>query len=529
MTAQPGGTSGGQRRLWLGIGGCVILAICLGLAGAAAGAVWFSQRNQARAAEPAVEYILDASPRMSLPAEGADTSRLAVAQGVLAEIVRPADPEVTAGLRVFGSGALPEACQDTDLLVPLGPARQGEISDRLLALQSGAAADAAMAEAMIAAIRDLAEPRGPHTLVVVTGGADSCNPEAGEVIAREAERAGIELQLFVVGYQVADADAEAIKGTVEESAGTYLAALTEEDLRAILEAIQAYVDDGTTALLDQVVALATPEILATVVAGGGFTPIAPVPTLPGEATAGPGEATPVPGEATPGPDATVAVGPTAEPTSDGLAGYDSQTACDHPYFPLRQGATWTYSSEFGGYTWTVTEVTGDLENATATLQMAVTDATITYHWNCSAEGVVSYDFGNIAISSAEGDMSMNIISTEGAWLLPPDQMEEGATWTHSYEIEMSMPAEGGGGTITSQSTQNFTAGGLETSETEAGSFETLRVDSTAVNTVSFPGFPGTTSTSTSTFWLARGVGIIRSESVSEGSSSSSVLVSYSIP
>jgi hypothetical protein len=526
MTDQPPASPApaNRRPLLFGLGGCALLALCLALAGGVSALGYFlSQRGAGRAPQPAVEYIMDASPRMALPAEGSDASRLAVAQGVLAEIVRPADPTVTAGLRVFGSGALPEACQDTDLLVPLATANQGAISDRLLALQSGAAADAALAEAMIAAIRDLAEPRGPHTLVVVTGGADSCNPESGELIAREAERAGIELKLFVVGYQVSDAEGEAIKGAVEESAGTYLAALTEEQLRAILEAIQAYVDNGTTAELERIQALATPETLATAVAVIQTTPSGP------QATPAPGEATPAPGEATPEPGATPGTGASPQPTAGSLADYPAQTACDHPYFPLRQGATWTYSSEFGNYTWTVTDVTGDLDNATATLQMAFTEGTLTYHWNCSSEGVVSYDYGNMAVSGAEGAMDFEIISTEGAFLLPADQMEAGASWTHSYEVQMSMPGEAGGLTVTSQTAQQFTASGVETMESEAGSFETLRVDGTATFTISFPGLPATNSDSSSTYWLAYGVGMIRADSTSAGESSSSVLVSYSIP
>lgn len=510
MTTQIEGTSSRPRRTWPIVVGCAALVVCLGLAGiAGAGALWFSRRAAGSDRQPAVEYILDASPRMALPAQGAQASRLIVAQGVLAEIVRPADPGVSAGLRVFGSGALPDACRDTDLLVPLGTANQGEISDRVQALQAGAAADAAMAEAMVAAIRDLADPSGPHTLVVVTGGADSCNPEAGELIAREAERAGIDLQLFVVGYQVSDEDAAAIKGTVEESAGTYLAALTEDDLRAILEAIQAYIDEGTTALLEQVQALATPEALATAVAAGGFTPAPPQPTAQASEAA------------------TAERGvPTAAPTAGGTAGYEAQSACDHPYFPLRQGATWTYSSEFGGYTWTVTEVSGDLQNATATMQMTVRDETITYHWNCSAEGVGSFDFGNVAMSSADGSVQMDIVSSEGAWLLPADEMEAGASWTHTYSLRMT---SSDGLVVTSEASQSFTAAGLETTETEAGSFETLRVDGTAVYTTSMAGLTAASIDSTMTHWLAYGIGIVRSDSVTSGSASSAVLVSYSIP
>jgi hypothetical protein len=196
---------------------------------------------------------------------------------------------------------------------------------------------------------------------------------------------------------------------------------------------------------------------------------------------------------------------------------------------LRQGATWTYSSEFGNYTWTVTEASGDLDNATATLQMTFSEGTFTYHWTCTSEGVVSYDYGNAAFSSAEGAVDFQIISTEGAFLLPADQMEEGASWTHSYEVQMSMPGEAGGMTITSQSSQQFTASGVETQASEAGSFETLRVDGSATFTVSFPGLPAINSDSTNTYWLAYGVGMIRSESTAAGESSSAVLVSYSIP
>jgi len=49
--------------------------------------------------------------------------------------------------------------------------------------------------------------------------------------------------------------------------------------------------------------------------------------------------------------------PTPTPSGGGL------NACDHPYFPMRTGATWTYSTEGGPMTWTVTGVSGDTTNA----------------------------------------------------------------------------------------------------------------------------------------------------------------------
>ncbi|MEP7358958.1 MAG: hypothetical protein ABI847_17040 [Anaerolineales bacterium] len=245
-------------RRWLPFAiGCAAL-LAGGLVAALAAGGFLLLRSRAQTGTPSVEYILDASPRMTEGSAG--ETRLSQAQGVLAEIVRPADAKVTAGLRVFGTGAQTSLCQDSDLLVPLAPASQGVISDRLVALTAGAGADAALAEAMVAAIRDLAGTTGPHSLVVVTGGADSCNPEAGQLIAAEAKKAGIKLDLFVVGFQVSDEDAAAIKGVVDEtSGGTFLTAADTDELRRTLAAIQAHVDaPGTTTVA---------EVAATVGAG----------------------------------------------------------------------------------------------------------------------------------------------------------------------------------------------------------------------------------------------------------------------
>lgn len=185
------------------------------------------------------------------------STRLALAQAVLAEVIRPAEPSLTAGLRVFGSGAQLAACQDTDLLVPLALANQALIADRLGTLQAGAAADAALGQAMLAAIGDLAGKRGPHTLVVVTGGTDTCNVEAGKLLAQEADRAGIDLELFVVGYQVPETETQAIRGIVDDAGnGTYLGAQDKDQLRGLLLSIQAHVDKPNVVTVADILATA---------------------------------------------------------------------------------------------------------------------------------------------------------------------------------------------------------------------------------------------------------------------------------
>jgi hypothetical protein len=243
MTGRPSPTRQ-PNPLIASLASCLVVVVTgLACAGVVAGGYYLYSRR-ALPTQPAVEYILDASPRMAEPAQIDGGTRLGVAQGVLAEIVRPADPKLTAGLRVFGTGALPQACQDTRLVVPLAIAVQAQISTQLLGLTTGPSADAAVGEAMVSAIRDLGTTLGPHTLVVVTGGDDSCNPEAGQLIAAEAARAGIRLQLFVVGYQVPDDQGDAIKGLVDDAGGgAYINTHTKAELEQVLAAIQHHVDN----------------------------------------------------------------------------------------------------------------------------------------------------------------------------------------------------------------------------------------------------------------------------------------------
>lgn len=448
--------------MYLGLGGCVLVALCACIVAAGIAGVLYYRSTRLVAAEPAAEYILDASPRMDLPTAGG--TRLAVARGVLAEIIRPAEASVTAGLRVFGSGANTEACRDTNLIVALAPASQALIADQLLGLSTGKAADAALAEAMIAAIKDLAAKKGPHSLVVVTGGQDSCNPEAGQLIAQEATRAGIQLQTFVIGFEVPESESVAIKGLVDPaSGGQYIDAPDEASLRAAVQKIQNQIDRPAT--------------------------------------------------------------------QSQHGNYASQTACDHPYFPLRPGNTWTYQGQDTTMTWTVNNVTGDLSNATADMTMDIgQNATFNLQWSCSASGIDSYEFGTLAMAGLGNMGKYSVRSHSGAFLLPPDQLTPGATWDNAYTIDFTIDT-GGVGTFTStvDAADSYIAGVVESITTAAGTFDALRVDSTGTTTTTTTGgVGGGTFNTANTFWYQYGVGLAKFTSTSDSSTSTTELVSYSV-
>jgi hypothetical protein len=512
------------RRRWLIalLGALALLCLCLAGIGIAGG-YYYWRTGEPDLAGNGVEYVLDVSSRMELPAEGSDGSRLVVARNVMAEVVRPSRAEVAA-LRLFGSGATAPACQDTNLVVPLAPANQARIAQELEAVAAGQAPDSALAEAMIAAIRDLSAVDGPRSLVVVTGGHDSCQAEAGRLVAEEAARAAIDLRTFVIGFQVPAGEAEAIKEMVAVTQDAlYLDAPDEASLVAALETVQAYVDDPSRATLAAVQQIAADP------------PIAEPPATTPVAAATPVNAVSE-SEATPPPAATTPPTPVVVSTPDAIDGYQPHSACDHPYFPLREGATWTYALQSAGepysWTWTVMEVSGDLAAATAVVQADFDqEFHVTYTWECTEEGVFSFDYGSVGFEAFDLEgitFTFDVVENEGVMLPRPQEFVPGATWRNNYTVESSFAIEGQSFSSTTQNSGSYTAAAYETITVRAGTFEALRVDGRSSTTTTVFG-QSSSSSSTSTQWYAYGVGWVRTSDSGPDGASTMELVSYRIP
>jgi hypothetical protein len=472
------------KRLKLPLLLAALLTLFLCLAGLTAGGLFLLRRQGQQ--ERAILYVLDVSQRMALPAAGAEGSRLEVARNVLAEVIRPADPEFTAGLRVFGSGAVADHCADTQLLVSPAAGAEAEIAGSLDTLEAGGNADAPLGQAMIAAIRDLKDGRGRPILVVVTGGEDSCAPDAVELLAREAEAAGFELQTFVVGFAVGADQAEAIRDLIAGlDGGQYLEAADAERLAAILGAIHDLAG-GTATLADVLFA-----------AGSGIGQ--PEPTLRPTWTATPptgptGAATTLP----PLPTAAVATA-TPSPT----AAHVAQSACDHLYYPLRLGSRWEserHETLSTAGSWReVTEVTaldGDRSSATAILTVAGVDNT-TREIICR-DGALYLDGG------------------EDLYLPPAGELAAEAAWGWSDEAALEYEID-------------CRAGPSETVTTPAGAFEAIRVDCLASWVVL-----GSRDSQEKTLWYAPRVGEVRAvwtitTQAGDSFAGESFLIDYEIP
>ena len=472
-------------------GGCVLAFLCSAVV--VAGVWLYSQPGEAPD-EPAVEYVLDVSPRMALPSEDGTATRLAVARSALAETVRPANASTMAGLRIFGGGVAADACQDTDLIVPLAVANQSNISDKLSIVRVGASPQSALVQALLSALRDLAPAAGPKTVVVVTGGSDSCSAQAEALLAEEGRRSSVRLHVFVIGYMVLPHEAEALRGLVEATgSGTYIEVGSASMLLAVLKAVQDYVDYPGDTPPD--------DVLATVAANKTDAPPSPPPVT------------------------NTAAIPSAVPSATVVDTDPSAGSCDHPYFPLRSGATWTFASAEGSHTFAVTSVSGGEMSATATM---LRDGTDTITWECTAEGLAVYT-GLGGLNGVDPQsVGWDFMERSGVWLPPPGDVTVGATWTFRYAFE-EVPSTGSTLIGYYDLVQNFHAVGFEDVSVNGEALPALRVDSTLVLTPrDYP--PGTGQ---DRYWFVHGIGPVRVEQTREFSTGPSTetfeLVDYAIP
>ncbi len=188
---------------------------------------------------------------------------------------------------------------------------------------------------------------------------------------------------------------------------------------------------------------------------------------------------------------------------------DSQE-CDNPFYPVSDGATWTYSLSSGDSAVHTLSV-DDGGSFVISVQSASTSASIT--GQCSPEGIVLMDSpGSLTSVSGENGSAGLITVNESGVTLPKD-IGIGQTWTQSISMDTSM----GKSTIDSE----YTAVGFENITVPAGEFYVLKVEQNATvkilqQSIAMHGFQ----------WYAEGVGVVKS--AMDGAPSAE-LVSYDIP
>lgn len=193
----------------------------------------------ARAEDPAkVLLLLDVSGSMNEKISSGGT-KFAAAKRALKQVADalPAGTEV--GLRVYGSEIAepkaenPKACQDTELVLPIGPLDRTTMYRAVDSFQ--AVGETPIAYSLGKAVDDLGDS-GRRVLVLISDGEESCAGDPCPVARKLADK-GVDLQFNAVGLDVSSKARKQLKCIADAGNGSYYDADESDDLSEALRKI----------------------------------------------------------------------------------------------------------------------------------------------------------------------------------------------------------------------------------------------------------------------------------------------------
>jgi hypothetical protein len=262
----------------------------------------------------------------------------------------------------------------------------------------------------------------------------------------------------------------------------------------------------------------TATVLALPTAGETAGPLTPSPTATVLAPPTAGE-TASPPTATPAP-------PSPSPTAPAPIA----AACQNRYYPIAQGAAWTYrvsGSVNDTFTRAIIGVRADgFDDQDSFASGAVRRGS----WACQQGDLISLTPGGSASVAAGGAQTDFTVESNEGLTLPADP-QPGAQWTQT--IVYLGQFNTGDRNVTARSTLNTScrAVGVESVSVPAGAFEALRADCTYRLTIALLGdLPFDFSFSSSgSVWYAPGVGMVKLRDTGEMGTTEVVLLSSALP
>ena len=214
--------------------------------------------------------------------------------------------------------------------------------------------------------------------------------------------------------------------------------------------------------------------------------------------------------------------------------------CDNPLGPVKLGATWTYSSTTNNegpavFTTTITDVRPNGFSAVADLGDNIR---VNQDWACMQDGLTiqSLDTGSASLSLDIEGIQVDLTTSDATGLILPAHLETGATWPYGLSIDGKVKQGDSSANVQGSISTAFEDVGSEPITVPAGSFNATKIQATSTIKVTADylilKLP-ITSVVTTTFWLAPGVGLVKS--VESGDlmgttlSSTTELQSYNIP
>lgn len=212
--------------------------------------------------------------------------------------------------------------------------------------------------------------------------------------------------------------------------------------------------------------------------------------------------------------------------------------CANDYYPVIQGAAWTYKSmgsPAGDYKFTDAISAVNSDGFTLTSQYG--ELTRTQEWGCKEEGLAALQLGGptaATLNSQDMNFTFDVKKVDG--LTYPVEMNPGKEWGHVIEFEGRMDIAGETATAEGNAQTTFKVLGTESVTVPAGTFDAVKVqvNTNIVFTIQVQGISVPASFSgTYAYWFAKGVGWIKAEGQGNITGTSFTetieLQSYSIP
>ena len=212
--------------------------------------------------------------------------------------------------------------------------------------------------------------------------------------------------------------------------------------------------------------------------------------------------------------------------------------CSNIYYPIREGATWTYKNtgspagEFG-FTDTVTSVRDNGFTLTSQLGNSVS----TQEWACQPEGLVALQLGGApAMTLTAQGIQLNLEINNVGGVTFPKEITAGNQWQHNLDFDGQVKMAGQSGEAQGNALTRFTAIDSEIVTVPAGTFEAMKIQveptlniNVGVQLLSIPITVG----GTYTYWFVQDIGWVKANGTGNfaGQSLSETieLQSYNIP
>ena len=155
-------------------------------------------------------------------------------------------------------------------------------------------------------------------------------------------------------------------------------------------------------------------------------------------------------------------------------------ACDHPFFPLRANARWTYSD---GRSWRVTQISQGSGGVSVEVSLSISNQASEYkaRWQCAngavMGGVLATLYGRQ--SDAGGGLfpgGQTLVNTSGQFLAPADQFAVGRGWTQTFSEQLQVTSSG----VANSTIERYTITGVAPVTFQGQSYPGLQISGSHV-------------------------------------------------